>query len=45
MVENAEKLKKILTGQTAPTKNFTIKTPEEIYELSLKNQDNLYVVF
>ncbi|MDQ7022377.1 MAG: hypothetical protein Q9M97_02415 [Candidatus Gracilibacteria bacterium] len=48
MVESAEKLKETLIGQTqgtAPTKNFEIKTPEEIYELSLNNKNNLYVVF
>jgi len=56
MVEKAEKLKEILTGWTQglPLQNSVgvvpcicpiIKTPDEIYKLSEKNKNNLYVVF
>jgi len=55
MVESSKKLKEIISLSTegfypqgaprSPLYNFEIKTPEEIFELSKNNENNLYVVF
>jgi hypothetical protein len=43
MVEKAEKLKEIIN--LTINSNFKINTPEEIYNLSEQNKNNLYVIF
>jgi hypothetical protein len=47
MVESAENLKNTISLSTegfSPL-NLEIKTPEEIFELSKSNKNNLYIVF